>query len=94
MTGSLSRPVTFAAGKLLGNPGIYTGFALRETTGAAAAVVRLWDNTSAASGQLLDTIQLPQGTDDRADYVHGIWAVNGIFAEVVSGSVEGVVLTC
>jgi hypothetical protein len=36
----------------------YRGFSLRETSGGASALVRLWDSTSAATGAILDEIAL------------------------------------
>ncbi|HEY2086427.1 MAG TPA: hypothetical protein VGH54_10445 [Mycobacterium sp.] len=82
-----STPKPLVAGQLATGNGFYRGFTVRETTGAAPAVVQLFDNT-AGSGTLLDTIQLPQGTDDRGDFSDGARFVNGIFA-VITGTVEG-----
>jgi hypothetical protein len=67
----------------------YRGFTLRETSGAASARVRIWDNASAASGTLLDDITLAGGESAREWYESGIWAVNGVYVEVVSGAVAG-----
>lgn len=69
--------------------GIYAGFAIRETAGATATV-RLYDNASAASGTLLDTIALAANESAREYYLPGgIWCVNGIYAKIVAGTVEG-----
>jgi hypothetical protein len=68
---------------------IYRGFSIRETSGSAAAVVRLFDNASAASGTVLDEISLASGESVREWYEGGIWAVNGIYVDVVSGAVAG-----
>ena len=82
-----SRPKPIAAGQLFTGTGIYRGFSLRETSGAALATVQLFDNT-AGSGTLLDTIQLPQSMDDRYDFNEGVFFTAGIFA-VITGAVEG-----
>lgn len=85
-----ARPVTFAPGQLrTGSGQVYRGFSLRDTSGTGS-VVRLWDSTSAA-GQVLAEIQLPNSTDDNLLDQVGVWCSTGIFAEVVSGAVEGVV---
>jgi len=67
------------------------GFTLTENAGTpAAAQIRLYDNASAASGTILATLKfvaseskfsLPQGD--------GVYFTAGVFAQVVSGSVEG-----
>lgn len=67
---------------------IYAGFAIRETAGAAA-VVRLYDNASAASGTLLDEIALAANESAREYYPGGIWCINGVYAKIVSGAIEG-----
>lgn len=74
---------------VLGSPGYYVGFTIRETAGAAA-VVRIWDNASAASGTLLDTIALA-ANQSIADALPGggLRALNGIYVEKVSGAFEG-----
>jgi hypothetical protein len=68
--------------------GIYVGFAIRETAGAVA-VVRIYDNASAGSGTLLDSIGLAANESAREFYPGGIWCSGGIYVDVVSGSVEG-----
>jgi len=67
----------------------YRGFTIRETSGSAAAVVRIYDNASAASGTLLDEISLAPGESAREWYETGIWAANGVYVDVVSGAVAG-----
>lgn len=67
---------------------IYCGFSLRETAGSTAAV-RVYDNASAASGTLLDTISLAANESAREDYAAGLQAENGIYIDIVSGTVEG-----
>ena len=75
---------------LNGGASFLCGWALRETTGAAAAAIRLWDGAS-NNDQLLLTLALASGAGDR--YIldrHGIWITTGrVFLEVVAGSVEG-----
>lgn len=67
----------------------YLGFSLRESTGSAGAVVRIWDNASAASGVILDPIALGAGESAREFYDGGLDLLHGIYVEIVSGSVEG-----
>lgn len=66
---------------------VYYGFSIRETAGAAA-VVRVYDATSAA-GTLLDTIGLAALESAREYYPGGVWAQTGIYVDIVSGAVEG-----
>lgn len=69
--------------------GRYMGVALRETAGAAA-VVRIYDNASAASGTLLDAIDLAANASADPWYgPGGIWFANGVYVKIVSGAVEG-----
>lgn len=67
---------------------VYRGFTIRETAGATA-VVRIFDHASAASGTVLDEISLAADESARELYPAGIWAENGIYVDVVSGSVAG-----
>lgn len=67
--------------------GLYRGVTLRETAGSAA-VVRIYDGTS-ASGILLDTIGLAAGQSVSLDYPAGIAVKVGIFVSKVSGAYEG-----
>lgn len=84
---SAARPVAFAAGQLASGMAFYRGYSLRETAGAAATV-RLWDNTSAA-GVLLATIALAANSSKDFVAPHNVMAQNGIFVQVVAGTVEG-----
>ena len=75
-------------------PATYYGITVRETGGVAVAKVRVWDNASAASGVLLETIGLPAGGSASFQYAAedasgGLRAANGVYVEVVSGAVEG-----
>lgn len=69
----------------------YRGFSIKETSGTATASVVLWDSASAASGPILDEITLIAGESAREYYETGITAYHGIYVQVVSGAVAGVV---
>lgn len=78
--GGTTRPAT--------SDGSLVGFALRETTGAAAAVVELRE--SDAAGPLLVPITLTAGASVREWFAPGgVNFSNGLFVVVVSGSVDG-----
>lgn len=66
----------------------YHGFSIRETAGSTATV-RIYDNASANSGNLLDSIQLAANESAREWYETGIDAADGIRVDIVSGTVEG-----
>lgn len=68
---------------------IYRGFAFRNTSDVEDATVRIFDNASAASGTLLETIELGPEESTSDYYDSGIWAENGIFVSVVAGAIEG-----
>lgn len=66
---------------------VYRGIALRETAGSSAAV-RVYDNASTASGTVIAAFTL--AANASVDVVHdGVWCVNGIYIDVISGAVEG-----
>lgn len=67
----------------------YRGFSIRETSGSASALVRIYDNASAASGTVLDEVSLVAGESAREWYDSGIWADAGVYVDVVSGAVAG-----
>ncbi len=85
-----SKP--YVAGALVATPTTFCGYSIRETAGAAA-VVRIWDNASAASGTLLATVGFPAASASQTKYfgAEGVRAENGIFLETVSGAVEGAI---
>jgi hypothetical protein len=67
-----------------------TSFA--ETTGTAGAQLKLWDGTG-SSGLLLDNIWLSAGQSTRDYYRWDEYPVsNGVWAQVVSGSIDVVVV--
>lgn len=70
------------------NPSHYCGFTIRETSGSAAAVVRVFDGTS-ATGTVLEEVSLAQGESRSECYPGGIRATIGIYVDVVSGAVAG-----
>jgi len=81
-------PLTGSSVVVSANPAIYAGFTARETAGAVATL-RVWDNPSAASGTLLETIRLAANESAREYYVGGVFAAAGVYVEVVAGTVEG-----
>jgi hypothetical protein len=86
---SAARSKTLTAGVLSPNMGVYRGFTIRETLGAVATV-RLWDNAIAASGTLVATIALTANASQTVALPDtGVWFANGLFAEIVAGTVEG-----
>jgi len=82
-------PVAFATGLIAGAQSAYAGVALHALT---ACKVRLWDNATTAAGTLLDSIELTAaGQGSFASFVLDppVRVVNGIFVELVTGTVEG-----
>lgn len=67
----------------------FAGWTVRETTGSAGAVVRFWDNATAASGTPLGTVALAAGASDTHELRHPVFVTAGVYVELVSGSVEG-----
>jgi|GEM_PF-2598788 len=80
-----ATPISIAAGQLFTGGGHLAGYNFRETAGAVAKV-RLWDNTSAA-GVILATVAL--AANGSIDLVCDRRFAKGVFAEIVSGAVEG-----
>lgn len=73
---------------------VYRGFSLRETSGSASALVRLFDNASTAAGNILDEISLTASQSAREIYNGAasdfrLLAADGIYVQVVSGAVAG-----
>lgn len=71
-----------------GTPVYYRGLTLRETSGAAPATLRVWDNPSAASGKVLEEVTLTASQSTR-EYYDGKFAALGVFVEIVAGAIEG-----
>jgi len=75
--------------------GTYYGLTLRESAGApAAAVIRVYDNATTNSGTILETVYLAASQSVSLQYSvedcsGGIRAVNGVYFQLVSGTVEG-----
>lgn len=81
-----------SSGSLVTGKLVYRGFSLRETSGSASALVRLFDNASAASGTILDEISLTANQSARENYDsddYQIVATSGIYYQLVSGAVTG-----
>ena len=77
------------AGVLATGAGRIVWLSLRETTGAAAAIVELYDGLS-TTGILLASIELPQATSKEPTIQpKGLQFQNGLYCNVVSGTVKG-----
>lgn len=77
-----------------GVPGVFGGYALRETGGSSAVVVRLYDNATTNSGTLVATINVPAGGSVSSEMNWGVRCLAGIYAAVSgSGTVEGSIFT-
>lgn len=83
------RPVALSGSSqaILGAAGLYHGFSVEETAGATARI-RVYDNTSAA-GTRVETITLSPNESAREYYGTGIAVTNGVYVEIVSGTVAG-----
>jgi hypothetical protein len=81
-----ARGLALAAGAAITGVGAFRGFTVRETA-AAVASFRIWDNATAASGRLLATVSLAANASEQfeTDLVYA----NGLFVEIVAGTVEG-----
>lgn len=90
--GALVRPILNGASlRLSASAGQVLGWSVRETSGAAGAVLHLRDGID-ASGDLAATIGLAaNGAATTWLAPHGVAFVQGLYAEVVSGALEGVV---
>lgn len=79
------------SGRLVSGPVVLWGYSFRESTGAAAAVVRIRDGQD-LTGAIMLSVQLAAGLSDTS------WATSpgvagdvGLYLEVVSGAVEGAI---
>lgn len=77
------------AGQVVGtaNHGLFRGYNFRETSGSAAAVVRVYAGSSNA-GTLLASVAVPSGTsvDVSLTADEGTGFTGGIYVETVSGT--------
>lgn len=90
VTGARALPLYGSGSQLVSNSrGRVTGYALRETSGANPAVVRLRAGRD-SGGDLLVPIALTAG-QSRTEAVPAVSYGDGLFVEVVSGTVEGAV---
>jgi hypothetical protein len=87
---AISVPVT-GSQRVEGGDAIIMGWGLLETTGAAAAVVEIYDGFD-ATAQLVVAVALTAGQSTR-DWLgpNGILVTEGIFVNVISGTVRGTV---
>ena len=83
----VTHPVNLpaASGVVLTGPGIYRGFSVRETAGAAA-VLQLRDAITGSTGRLLEEISLAAVESARESYANGVEVVTGIYVNLVSGT--------
>lgn len=92
MTPTLVRIVApGATSQLIGGSGRFLGWSLRETTGAASAVLQFLDGDPAGLG-ILATISLTAGQSTRDwESFHPMPYYQSINLRIVSGAVEGVI---
>jgi hypothetical protein len=77
--------------QILSAPNTLTGCSIRETTGAAGATVILHDGRD-NTGDEVTSYTLDPGESARDSFGrHGLNLVEGLYVEVVSGSVKGAV---
>lgn len=82
-------PIT-GSGPIAPGPAVYKGLSVREAAGTPApAVVEVYDNATAGAGTLLAVVSLPAGGSYSEYLVDGVYAHDGIWVEVVSGTVRG-----
>jgi hypothetical protein len=84
------RPVALSGADqaVLTGPGVYRGFTIREAAGSTA-VVRLFDNDDVGTGTCVEEISLAANESAREFYEAGIWVSEGLWVEIVSGTVTG-----
>jgi hypothetical protein len=86
-------PVTLSGAgvQLLELPVEFCGWSLRETTGSAGASVDFYTG-SGTGGELIASTAPASGMSTSLSLNnHGVWARRGIYVNVVSGAVTGVV---
>lgn len=78
-----------AGSSILSTAADLIGWSLKETTGAAAATVNIYNGTS-NKGTLVAALAIPSGSTDRYSLdMFGVYCDSGIYLDVVSGSVTG-----
>lgn len=85
--------LTLAAGEQLANKnGLLTGYNFRETSGSAAASVKIFSGVSAVAAKLIATVGLVANDSKDITFPDNkeIQFVGAIFT-VVTGTVEGVI---
>lgn len=84
------KTVALAAGVARAVACAYHGITVAETLGVSGAVIKVYDNASAASGTIIDEVRLGAGLSNSTWYDRGIACVNGIFVAVSgAGTAEG-----
>lgn len=90
MRGYQTKPVTISADSNHSTVGKFAGWSVRESAGSpAAATVRFRDTD--ASGQILAVLELPADGSDTTVLYPAVWPDGGVYVEVVTGTVEGVI---
>lgn len=84
------RPISSYGGFLSAGNGLIAGFNLHETTGTASAFVKVHDGADANAPTML-FISLGPGESTRDWYFPGgLRYQSGLYIEIVSGAIEGV----
>lgn len=88
LRGSRAVPVGVVPGataSVLTSPGRLVGWSLTEASGAADALVRLYDGDPAAGGTLIARLPLVNGQNDTKSVSPGVGVVRGIYALITAG---------
>lgn len=90
---SITIPVTTTGNAPLSGDSLLCGWSFAETTGTAGATLVLWDGSD-TTGQQIAFVNLAAGETTRDTLPFpGIYCTRGLFVQVVTGSVQGVVWT-
>lgn len=89
---SVAQAIGIGTREVIGDAHLLCGWSVRETTGAAAAVFRLHDGRD-VTAPILASANLAANESIRDNFATpGIRIrTGGVFLEVVSGSIEGVI---
>jgi hypothetical protein len=88
---AISVGVPAASGQILNMAGILLGWSIRETSGTTAASFDLFDGHD-QNGALLATSALAAGGESqRTLFSKGVPLVAGLYFQLVSGAVKGVI---